>query len=97
MSSLPIHLIYNSAAFPALATNQYPVVLASANTSFENAPSHSPDFENRFEKDMGINMSVFYSAMAQGKFKALTSKTVSIPLQLTSSLVKAQLCSSPAT
>ncbi|EYE96977.1 uncharacterized protein EURHEDRAFT_475524, partial [Aspergillus ruber CBS 135680] len=59
LSSLPIHLLYNSTVFSALGTREYGVLLASANFDFNNPPNH--DHAGCFEQNISMNMSTFYS------------------------------------
>ncbi|OJJ84364.1 uncharacterized protein ASPGLDRAFT_125960, partial [Aspergillus glaucus CBS 516.65] len=65
ISSLPIHLIYNSAVFSALGTNQYSVLHASANFDFNNPPNNDPDYANCFEQNVAMNISSFSSKMSE--------------------------------
>ncbi|GLA40698.1 hypothetical protein AnigIFM63309_008532 [Aspergillus niger] len=62
VTSLPIHLIYNSAVFFALGTREYEVVLASANFDFDRPPAHyNSSFEECFESNTAMSMSTFYA------------------------------------
>ncbi|OOF94116.1 hypothetical protein ASPCADRAFT_208673, partial [Aspergillus carbonarius ITEM 5010] len=74
ITSLPIHLIYNSAVFFALGTKEYNVVLASANFDFDRPPSahYNASYAECFESNTAMNMSAFYADLP--KFKNLTRK-----------------------
>ncbi|KAI2841169.1 hypothetical protein CBS147321_7429 [Aspergillus niger] len=62
VTSIPIHLIYNSAVFFALGTREYEVVLASANFDFDRPPAHyNSSFEECFESNTAMSMSTFYA------------------------------------
>ncbi|RAK99587.1 uncharacterized protein BO80DRAFT_384743 [Aspergillus ibericus CBS 121593] len=70
-SSLPIHLIYNSAVFFALGTKEYNVVLASANFDFDRPPAeYNVSYGECFEPNTAMNMSTFYADLPN--FKNLT-------------------------
>ncbi|CAI7618579.1 unnamed protein product [Penicillium viridicatum] len=72
VTSLPIHLIYNSAVYSALGIDAYNIVLASANFDFSNPPQQDAAYENCFEQNVASNMSSFYAAMP--KFENLTTQ-----------------------
>ncbi|OJJ86721.1 uncharacterized protein ASPGLDRAFT_80648 [Aspergillus glaucus CBS 516.65] len=64
ISSLPIHLICNSAVFSALGTNEYNVLLELADFDIKNPPDHDSAFASCFEKNVAMNMSDFYTQVA---------------------------------
>ncbi|PWY70808.1 hypothetical protein BO94DRAFT_502156 [Aspergillus sclerotioniger CBS 115572] len=73
ITSLPIHLIYNSAVFFALGTKEYNVVMASANFDFDRPPAHyNASYGECFERNTALNMSAFYADLPN--FKNLTRK-----------------------
>ncbi|PYI03206.1 hypothetical protein BO78DRAFT_410014 [Aspergillus sclerotiicarbonarius CBS 121057] len=72
-TSLPIHLIYNSAVFFALGTKEYNVVLASANFGFDRPPAqYNASYGECFEPNTAMNMTTFYADLPN--FNNLTRK-----------------------
>ncbi|KAJ9224610.1 hypothetical protein DTO021C3_722 [Paecilomyces variotii] len=74
MTLLPIHLIYNSAVFPTVGTNEYAVVAVSSDFDFNNPGNHTKDYINCFEPSIAATMDAFYSNMSQGRFERLTKQ-----------------------
>ncbi|KAK2805543.1 hypothetical protein FQN50_006169 [Emmonsiellopsis sp. PD_5] len=73
-SSLPIHLIYNSAVFYTIGTNLYSVVLASADFDYGNLAGHTVDYEDCFVPTVGMKMTDFYTQLSEKKFEKLTKE-----------------------
>ncbi|KAL1871753.1 hypothetical protein Plec18167_006903 [Paecilomyces lecythidis] len=74
LTSLPIHLIYNSAVFPAVGVNEYGVVVASSDFDFYHAGNHTKEYVNCFEQGLRTSMGQFYSDMSHGGFQNLTKQ-----------------------
>ncbi|PYH98138.1 hypothetical protein BO71DRAFT_317030 [Aspergillus ellipticus CBS 707.79] len=73
MTSVPIHLIYNSAVFFALGTKEYNVLLASTDFDFDHAPTNTnASYTDCFEPNTAMNMSTFYADLPD--FQNLTTK-----------------------
>ncbi|GLB20877.1 hypothetical protein AtubIFM61612_010825 [Aspergillus tubingensis] len=73
VTSLPIHLIYNSAVFFALGTRQYDVLLASADFDFNRPPTnYNSSYEGCFESNTARSMSTFYADLPS--FENLTKE-----------------------
>ncbi|KAK2782992.1 hypothetical protein FQN53_009405 [Emmonsiellopsis sp. PD_33] len=73
-SSLPIHLIYNSAVFHSIGTNLYSVVLASADFDYSNLAGHTVDYEDCFVPTLGMKMTDFYTQLSEKKIEKLTKE-----------------------
>ncbi|KAL2829980.1 hypothetical protein BDW59DRAFT_178184 [Aspergillus cavernicola] len=69
ITSLPIHLIYNSAIFFSLGPTEYTVVTAQASPVRGNI---STDFEQCFAENVGIDRPSFNAAMSGGELETLS-------------------------
>ncbi|KAE8152089.1 hypothetical protein BDV25DRAFT_128292 [Aspergillus avenaceus] len=64
VTSLPVHLIYNSAVFSALGTNQYSVLFSSSDFSYMNS-SHDAKYTGCFQTNVAANMTDFFAEMTR--------------------------------
>ncbi|KAL4893339.1 hypothetical protein BDV59DRAFT_178049 [Aspergillus ambiguus] len=76
ITSLPIHLIYNSTVYYSMRPNEYPVVMASGNTPLDQLyPSHhEDDFEKCFKPNINMSLPEFHSAMMEKRYQILSKQ-----------------------
>ncbi|PWY87377.1 hypothetical protein BO70DRAFT_287518 [Aspergillus heteromorphus CBS 117.55] len=73
MTSVPIHLIYNSAVFFSLGTTEYNVVLAPADFDFDHPPTHpNASYADCFPANTALNLTSFYTELPT--FQNLTTQ-----------------------
>ncbi|PLN84163.1 hypothetical protein BDW42DRAFT_163090 [Aspergillus taichungensis] len=71
-TSLPIHLIYNSAAYFSMGPTEYAVVVAQ--DKLIRYRDNSTDFEQCFAANVGIEPLQFNAAIKDGNFKSLSKE-----------------------
>ncbi|KAL4889864.1 hypothetical protein BDV59DRAFT_185642 [Aspergillus ambiguus] len=72
-TSLPFHLIYNSAAYYSLGPSEYGVVLTTADSLNIPAPLHGvSDYSAACPSNSGFNVTLLHAAIEAGTLKKLT-------------------------
>ncbi|KAJ6020960.1 hypothetical protein N7540_006464 [Penicillium herquei] len=74
VTSTPIHLIYNSAVFTSIATQDYGVVVVPNNYSENDSLVNTAVAEDAFQDFVGYNASDIHNAMFNGSLQNLTAK-----------------------
>lgn len=71
LSSLPFHMLYNSAVFSTMTSNAYGIVLVSLNVPIESVDSAT---DSCYEKLMGTDPAHIQSTYRDGEFEILSKK-----------------------
>ncbi|KAL4930908.1 uncharacterized protein BDV17DRAFT_280507 [Aspergillus undulatus] len=76
LTSFPIHLIYNSAAYYSMQMSQFPVIMASANTPLDKVyPTEDQDaFEQCFAPNINMDMTEFLQTMREKRYQRLSKQ-----------------------
>ncbi|KAJ5823651.1 hypothetical protein N7447_005991 [Penicillium robsamsonii] len=71
LSSLPLHMLYNSIVFSTMTSNAYGIVLVSSNVSIESVDSAT---DSCYEKLVGTDPAHIQSTYRDGEFEILSKK-----------------------